>query len=33
MGSRGLTGLPHYLLGSVAHKVVTYASCSVLVVN
>jgi nucleotide-binding universal stress UspA family protein len=33
MGSRGLTGLPHYLLGSVAHKVVTYAPCSVLVVK
>jgi nucleotide-binding universal stress UspA family protein len=33
MGSRGLTGLPHYLLGSVAHKVVTYALCPVLVVK
>ena len=33
MGSRGLTGHPHYLLGSVAHKVVTYAPCSVLVVK
>ena len=33
IGSRGLTGLPQYLLGSVAHKIVTHAHCSVLVIK
>jgi nucleotide-binding universal stress UspA family protein len=33
MGSRGLTGLSKYLLGSVTHKVVAHAPCSVLVVK
>jgi nucleotide-binding universal stress UspA family protein len=31
MGSQGLTGLRRFLLGSVSHKVVRYAPCSVLV--
>ena len=33
VGSRGLTGLRRFLLGSVAHKVARHASCSVLVVR
>ncbi len=33
MGSKGLTGLRRFLLGSVSHKVVRYAPCSVLVVR
>ena len=33
MGSKGLTGLRRILLGSVSHKVVRYAKCSVLVVR
>jgi nucleotide-binding universal stress UspA family protein len=33
MGSRGITGLRRILLGSVSHKVVRYAKCSVLVVR
>ncbi len=33
MGSRGLTGLRRFLLGSISHKVVRYAPCSVLVVR
>ena len=33
MGSKGLTGLRRILLGSVSHKVVRYAPCSVLVVR
>jgi nucleotide-binding universal stress UspA family protein len=33
MGSKGLTGLRRFLLGSVSHKVVRYAKCSVLVVR
>lgn len=33
MGSKGLTGLRRFLLGSVSHKVVRHAPCSVLVVR
>ena len=33
VGSKGLTGLRRFLLGSVAHKVARHASCSVLVVR
>lgn len=33
MGSKGLTGLDRYLLGSVSRKVARHASCSVLVVR
>jgi len=33
MGSRGLTGMKRLLLGSVSHKVVRHAPCSVLVVR
>ncbi len=33
MGSKGLTGLERYLLGSVSRKVARHASCSVLVVR
>jgi nucleotide-binding universal stress UspA family protein len=33
MGSRGLSGLRRFLLGSVSNKVVRYAKCSVLVVR
>ena len=33
MGSLGLTGLAHFLTGSVAEKVVRFASCPVLVVR
>ena len=33
MGSRGLTGMKRLLLGSVSHKVVRHAPCSVLVVK
>ncbi|MGD9851581.1 MAG: universal stress protein [Nitrospirales bacterium] len=33
VGSRGLTGLRRFLLGSVSHKVVRNASCSVLVIR
>ncbi len=33
MGSRGLTGMRRFLLGSVANSVVRHASCSVLVVR
>jgi nucleotide-binding universal stress UspA family protein len=33
MGSRGLTGVTKFLLGSVASKVVTYAPCTVIVVK
>ncbi len=33
LGSRGLTGLRRFLLGSVAHKVARNSSCSVLVVR
>jgi len=33
MGSKGLTGLRRFLLGSVSHKVVRHAKCSVLVVR
>jgi universal stress protein A len=31
MGTRGLTGLPHLLIGSVAENVVRHAACPVLV--
>jgi nucleotide-binding universal stress UspA family protein len=33
MGTRGLTGLPHVLLGSVAERTVRIASCPVLTVK
>jgi nucleotide-binding universal stress UspA family protein len=33
MGSKGLTGLDRYLLGSVSRKVARHAPCSVLVVR
>jgi universal stress protein A len=33
MGTRGRTGLKHFLLGSIAEKVVRYAPCPVLVVR
>ncbi len=33
VGSKGLTGLRRFLLGSVAHKVARHASCSVMVVR
>lgn len=33
MGSRGVTGLRRMLLGSVSHKIVRYAPCSVLIVR
>lgn len=33
VGSKGLTGLRRFLLGSVAHKVACHASCSVMVVR
>jgi nucleotide-binding universal stress UspA family protein len=33
MGTLGRTGLPHLLMGSVAEKVVRFASCPVLVVR
>ena len=33
VGSKGLTGLRRFLLGSVAHKVARHAPCSVLVVR
>jgi nucleotide-binding universal stress UspA family protein len=33
LGSRGLSDIRSFLLGSVSHKVVTYAPCSVLVVK
>lgn len=33
MGTRGRTGLPHILLGSVAEKVVRHAPCAVLTVR
>jgi len=33
MGSRGLSDIRGFLLGSVSHKVATYAPCSVLVVK
>lgn len=33
MGQRGMTATPAFLLGGVTQKVVTYASCSVLVVK
>ncbi|MDL1970039.1 MAG: universal stress protein [Candidatus Desulfofervidaceae bacterium] len=33
IGSRGLTGLTKFMLGSVAQKVVTHATCSVFVVK
>ncbi len=33
LGSRGLTNIQRFLLGSVSQKVVTYAPCSVLVVK
>jgi nucleotide-binding universal stress UspA family protein len=33
IGSRGMTGLKNVLLGSVAHGVVTYSHCPVLVVK
>ncbi len=33
VGSRGLTGLRRFLLGSVTHKVARHAPCSVLVVR
>jgi nucleotide-binding universal stress UspA family protein len=33
LGSRGLSDIRGFLLGSVSHKVVTYAPCSVLVVK
>ena len=33
MGTRGLTGLKHVLLGSVAERVVRTAPCSVLTVK
>ena len=33
MGSRGLTGLKRFLLGSVAHHVVLHAPCTVMVVK
>lgn len=33
MGTLGLTGLSHFLVGSVAEKVVRFASCPVLVIR
>lgn len=33
MGSRGITGLRRFLLGSVSHKVVLHAPCSVLIMR
>ena len=33
VGSRGMTDVPGYLLGSVSRKIVTHASCSVLMVK
>jgi len=33
VGSRGLTGIDSFLLGSVAERVARYASCSVLIVR
>ena len=33
MGSRGLSGLKHLLLGSIAERVVQKAHCPVLTVN
>jgi nucleotide-binding universal stress UspA family protein len=33
MGSRGVTGLTKFMLGSIAQKVVTHAPCSVFVVK
>ena len=33
MGTRGRTGLPHILLGSVAERVVQHAACPVLTVR
>ncbi len=33
LGSHGLTGIPHFLLGSVSEKILSHAPCSVLVVR